>query len=163
MKPATHKTGATLFKPAPVVRWAHGAVARQHLRVGQQGLRGRNPRPGAHIYYALSKKAGELRLEVKDFTNKTLAVLQAPNAPGLHRVTWGGGQFAGGGGIGGGVRGGPLRQAPPPGPGQYRVVLTVDGKEQSAGLRIERDPNVPEAVGTAEEAPAKRPRGPMDY
>jgi hypothetical protein len=48
--------------------------------------------------------------------------------------------------------------------GQYRVVLTVDEKKLAQGLRIERDPNVPEAVLTPEEPPRpKRSTGPLDY
>jgi hypothetical protein len=49
-------------------------------------------------------------------------------------------------------------------PGQYRVVLTVDGKEQVQGLRVERDPTLPDTVIATEEAPArKRELSPIDH
>ena len=46
-------------------------------------------------------------------------------------------------------------QAPAP-PGQYRVVLTVDRKEQSQGLRVENDPTLPAGSVIAEQPPARQ-------
>jgi hypothetical protein len=68
--------------------------------------------------------------------------------PGLHHVTWnlrrggaGGGRGGrGGGGGGGGFLGGfGVSLAAP---GMYRVVLTVDDKEFSQGLKVEADPTL---------------------
>jgi hypothetical protein len=47
------------------------------------------------------------------------------------------------------ARGGP---AVPP--GQYRVVLTVDGKEQLQGLRVENDPTLGNRPILAEDQPS---------
>jgi hypothetical protein len=47
--------------------------------------------------------------------------------------------------------------------GQYRVVLTVDGKEQMQGLRVENDPVLGARSILAEEEPAKpKQRQPVD-
>ena len=58
------------------------------------------------------------------------------------------------GGLVAGVRRG-LNSGPrlgPASPGSYRVVLAVDGKEQSDVLKLESDPAYPETSGVAEEA-----------
>jgi hypothetical protein len=56
------------------------------------------------------------------------------------------------------------RLGPPVPPGQYRVVLTVDGKEQVQGLLVERDPTLPATVIAAEEEPAReREERPIDH
>jgi len=46
-------------------------------------------------------------------------------------------------------------QAPAP-PGQYRVVLTVDRKEQTQGLRVENDPTLPAGSVIAEQPPGRQ-------
>ena len=96
----------------------------------------------------LTKKAGRVRLEVQDFAGKTVATLRAPNTPGLHHATW---NLELPGPRGPGILGlvpvrGPGRPAPP---GQYRVVLTVDGVTHAEGLRLENDPTLPEPAVTS--------------
>jgi hypothetical protein len=49
----------------------------------------------------------------------------------------------------------PLHVAPL---GMYRVVLFVDGKESTHGLRIEPDPTLPSALIAAEDGEAPPPR-----
>ncbi|HTU93751.1 MAG TPA: hypothetical protein VMF69_26965, partial [Gemmataceae bacterium] len=56
---------------------------------------------------------------------------------GLHRVTWDLGRGARQARGPGGGRGAMQNLAPA---GMYRVVLTVDGKEHTQGLRLENDP-----------------------
>jgi len=54
----------------------------------------------------------------------------------------------GGGGFGGGRGFGGANQVPP---GMYRVVLTVDGKEHTQGLRVEGDAGAPTTIFAAED------------
>ncbi len=81
-----------------------------------------------------------------DYAGKQIADLKGPLDPGLHRVTWN--MQAPG-------RRGGFRQAPP---GTYRVVLSVDGKDLTQGLRIEADPTLPPDLIATEgnEMPAKK-------
>ncbi|HZT83399.1 MAG TPA: hypothetical protein VFA26_24425, partial [Gemmataceae bacterium] len=62
----------------------------------------------------------------------------------------GAGQRPGGGRPGGGrgPRGGAAPAVPP---GMYRVVLTVDGKEQAQPLRVDADPSAPAGPITADD------------
>jgi photosystem II stability/assembly factor-like uncharacterized protein len=141
---------ATLYKPNTVTRW-QSMPSR-----GRSGRRfvGENPRPGAHVYFSLPKKAEKVTLEFQDIDGNKVAELNGPIESGLHKLIWntarrlapapggggggGGGRFGGGGGGGrgrGGAGGGP--QVPP---GSYRVVLNVDGKTQSQSFAIVGDP-----------------------
>ncbi len=159
IKPDTLRAKAHFYKP-------HGAVAwRLRPNVGGTNRRfiGKNPPPGAQLYYSLAQPAEKVTLKVFDITGKLVREMKGPGDPGLHRVSWdlartpqrrpgakggGGGpkQFAGKGrrlpGIG---------QAPTVPPGDYRVVLTVDEQEFTQALRVEADPSMPRVSGVAEE------------
>lgn len=145
------KDEATLYKPNTVVRW-HELPSR-----GRSGRRfvGENPRPGAHIFYSLPKKAEKVTLEFQDIDGKKVGELTGATDAGLHKVIWNtsprqpaGPGGAGGGGVGGG--GGGFRGGVQVPAGSYRVVLTVDGKTQSHSFAIEGDP-VPERRITSED------------
>jgi hypothetical protein len=120
---------------------------------GSHKYYGENPPPGAQIFFALAKKPEKISLKVLDYAGETVRELEAKPEPGLQRVAWdlrrtptnpapgAGGPGGGGrpGGGGGGRRfGGPFGAGAPP--GMYRVVLTVDGKDYTQGLRLEGDP-----------------------
>ncbi len=81
-----------------------------------------------------------MSLKIVDYTGKTVRELPAKGDTGLHRVSWD--LASGGGGPNRGRGQNPQRgrgqNAAPP--GMYRVVLTVDGKEHTQGLRVENDP-----------------------
>jgi hypothetical protein len=139
---------------------------------------GQNPPFGAQIYYSLTNKADNVTLKVLDIDGKTVrefrsdakGELKGAGNPGLHRVAWdmtrltgmgpagggGGGKGGKGGGKGGfgGKGGGPGGFAPRVfvAPGDYRVVLSVDGQEFTQSLRIQPDPNVPAIIAAAEVA-----------
>ncbi len=141
MTAAALKAPATLYRPKAAVRW-HSEPGRGSMYgTGSRKFVGQNPPGGAQIYYSLTKKADKVSLKVMDFAGKLVRELPAKAEPGLHRVTWdlraGAGQRPGGGRRPG--RQGPQAAAP----GMYRVVLTVDGKEYSQGLRVEPDPSLP--------------------
>jgi photosystem II stability/assembly factor-like uncharacterized protein len=146
MKADTLSANAHLYKPHPCVRWqaepAHGKTNRRFV--------GQNPPPGPQIYYSLTEQAKTVSFKVLDIEGKTLSQWTAGAKPGLHRTTWdmtrptdeskkdpekktGKGKKGGFGQQG-------RRLAPP---GDYRIVMSVDGVDQSRVLRLESDPNVP--------------------
>jgi photosystem II stability/assembly factor-like uncharacterized protein len=133
MKAEVFKGGPHLYRPAVAVRRQAG------LTRGWSGRAfvGENPPAGAQFYYSLPRKAGPARLRVLDIDGNTVAQLQGPGTPGLHKLTWDltrGGRAAGRGGRGG------ARPPPPVPAGSYRVVLTVDGKELAQSFRVEGEP-----------------------
>jgi photosystem II stability/assembly factor-like uncharacterized protein len=157
LKPAMVKAPATLLAPKGAVHWRQEFARGTMYGTGNRDFFGQNPEPGAQIYYTLTQKATTVKLAIQDYTGKEVMTLPTKNEPGLHRVPWNlrgsltgtalermlpartRGQFA---------RGGP---AVPP--GQYRVVLTVDGKEQLQGLRVENDPTLGDRPILAEDQP----------
>ncbi len=156
MSTAIVKEKAHLYRPNTVVRWhsepSHGSM----YGIGNRHFFGQNPPSGAQLYYSLGSKAEKVSLKIVDMDGKTVRELGGSNEPGLHLVPWdlsGGppqGPFPRGFG-GGGRRGGQGRAAQATRlPAMYRVVLTVDGKEQSQTLRVEQDPTLPRNLITDE-------------
>jgi photosystem II stability/assembly factor-like uncharacterized protein len=142
MKTETLKADATLFKPGTAMRWRREPSRGSMYGIGNHRFAGQNPPAGAQIYYSLTKKAEKTQLKILDYTGKTvreLRLTKEQSAAGLHRIVWdlGIGDRPQGG-FGGGGRGGQVRNTVPP--GMYRIVLTVDGKEQTQALRVEHDP-----------------------
>jgi photosystem II stability/assembly factor-like uncharacterized protein len=167
IKPEMTKTAATLLAPNTAVHWRPQPPRGSMYGIGHREFSGQNPDPGTHIYYALTQQAKSASLVVQDYLGKQVATLPVQTAPGLHRVAWNlrrsgagvpTGPMAGGGG-GRGGRGGFAGGLAAPA-GQYRVVLIVDGKEMTQGLRVENDPNVPDRAIIAEEQ-AQRPKRPQ--
>ncbi|MFO0842243.1 MAG: PDZ domain-containing protein [Gemmataceae bacterium] len=167
LKPAMAKADATLLAPNTAVRWRRELRRGTIYGAGHRDYFGDNPAPGGHVYYALTKKVSGLRLEVQDYTGKRVATLPAKNEPGLHRVTWNLRGSATGVGLEAllptGFMNAMMRgqQAAPP--GQYRVVLTADKKEQVVGLRLENDPTLPPTTILADPPPGRKAKlGPED-
>jgi photosystem II stability/assembly factor-like uncharacterized protein len=156
---STVKEKAHLYKPATAVRWqfepARGKTNRRFV--------GENPRPGAHIYYSLTQPAEKVSFKVLDIEGKTVSQWTGVAKAGLHKTTWnmtraaeggkgkgkGGGGFGGGkgkgAGFGGGKGGGGFGVfggfgGRPAAPGEYRVVMTVDGQDYATTLRLEGSP-----------------------
>lgn len=152
MKPETLKDKVTLFTPTTGVKWRVGQGGESPYSATVRKFVGTNPPRGVFIDYLLGDAAKEVTLKIVDATGKPVREFRnAPKAAGFHRVAWqlnrgtgdaipqagGGGRGQGGGGQAGG---GQLVAA-----GQYRVILTVDGKEFSQLATVENDPN---AIGT---------------
>ncbi len=166
LKPAMTKAAASLLAPNNAIHWRREMPRGTVYGSGSREYFGENPLPGAQVYYALTKKAAKVQLVVNDYAGKRVASLPVRNEPGLHRSAWnlrgqatalGVDAFqpaAAGGGRG---RGGLAR------PGQYRVVLTVDGTEYAQGLRVENDPTLPQRAVIAEDEAAPRRRRDIDY
>jgi photosystem II stability/assembly factor-like uncharacterized protein len=155
----TLKAKAALLKPISAIRWQ----AEPRRGTTNRRFAGQNPASGAQIYVALTAKAEKATLKVLDYDGSTLYQTTLPGDPGLHKVTWsmtrpapaqrpgapgrggGGGGGLGGGGGGGGRGGGfgGFFRGLPVAPGNYKVVLNVDGKESTEPLKVEVDPAYP--------------------
>jgi hypothetical protein len=149
------KAKAQLYRPGPVVYWTPEPERGSVYGVGSRHFVGKNPPSGAQIYYSLTKKADKVSLRVLDYAGKSVATLaNVKTEAGLHLLEWnlgrGGAGFGGGGGGPFGAGGG--GRVPP---ATYRVVLAVDGEEQSQPLVVEDDPNVPRPLISAEEKAEK--------
>jgi len=148
MTPAVVKAPAHLYAPAAVTQWRREPEVGSIYGNGSKKFFGQNPPRGAAIYYSLAKKPEKITLKVVDYAGQTVRDLTVKADPGLHKVQWDlrrpstrtlrdliGGQADPEQVV---RRGGLFTSDVPP--GQYRVVLTVDGKEQTQGLRVEADP-----------------------
>jgi hypothetical protein len=171
------KGKTVLFSPSPAIAWQR--VNPIPFYSSHRVFNGQNPPRGAMVDYVLGKKAEKVSLVIKDVTGRTVRELQPKTDAGYHRLAWefdlargpgGGGRGQRGGGGGGGGGGGPRPKGPnapaeplslnplnrPTGgrfaaePGEYRVVLTVDGQEFAQTLTIEADPNSPRSAISAE-------------
>lgn len=80
----------------------------------------RNTQPGTKIFYHLAKKPGTVKLKVTSADGARSVELTPTSEVGLNVVTWNGR-----------VEGRTVI------PGDYRVVLTVDGKEYVSSVRVE--------------------------
>jgi hypothetical protein len=141
-----------LYEPNKVVRWRNEPSRGAAYGAGSRMYSGQNPPRGAQVYYSLSRKANNVTLKVVDISGKSVRELKASSEKGLHVVPW------------------DLMRPAMTGMartenGVYRVVLTVDGEEQSQPLRLEGDPTLPANVVTEEELEhplKKRDRRPED-
>ncbi len=161
IKPETLRADATLFKSATAMRWRSEPTRGTPYGSGNHLFFGENPPVGAQIYYSLAKKAEKVQLKIIDYAGKTvreLPVKKEQLAAGLHCVTWDLGRGPSGARGPGPGRG--QRQSPAP-PGMYRVVLTVDGKEQTQSLRVENDPllKTPTIIAEDEDDEEEREKG----
>jgi photosystem II stability/assembly factor-like uncharacterized protein len=146
MKPGTVKENAHLYKPNTTVRWilepAHGKTLRRFT--------GENPPTTPQIFYSLAPGAQKVTFKVQDVEGKTLSTWNGSTKAGLNKTTWDMTRPVDDGekkdpmkkGGGGGKKGGgqPRRIVAP---GEFRLVMTVDGVEYVKSMRIEGDPNAP--------------------
>ena len=150
---------AFLFEPPSAVQRRPASDGNREFQ-GDQRFWGENPRPGAIAYY-LKADVKDVKVSIRDNASQVVRELagedtEDKNKAGVNVVHWdlrvaplpapqgGGGGGGGGGGFGGGGIQGPLVL-----PGQYRVVLSVDGKEAVANgqgtsrtLAVTGDPEV---------------------
>ena len=146
MTAATVTADAYLYRPGAAVRW------RRERGRGASGTRrfiGQNPPEGAHICYSLGRDAAEVTLTIRNLYGRVIHQFPAQTKAGLHRVSWNLRPAARPrGGQGPGRR---SRRAPSVSPGSYLVTLTVDGTEYKQELKVELDPDYPEAAITSDE------------
>ncbi len=139
-----------LFQPKTVVRWRTQPTRGRTIRrfVGQ------NRPSGAQFYYLLTDKAKSGSLSVLDVNGDLMRRLRIKTDPGLHRVTWSltrprniisrfmKDKKKRPQGRGGNV---PAKN------GHYRVVLTIDGKDQSQLVQLIADPTLPPSLIAVED------------
>jgi hypothetical protein len=140
-----------LFQPAVAIHWA-GAL--RDAWYGHRQHEGENPPAGVSLYYFLSGPAQSVKISIADRKGTVLheeTAGQSAKPPGLHAFVWN------------------LRRTtqppksaakakqprglPPGAPapeGIYQVTLTVDGQELTRELKVESDPEFPEALLTEE-------------
>jgi photosystem II stability/assembly factor-like uncharacterized protein len=143
------KAPATLFSPAPATRWKMETGREFPYSVDVRKFYGKNPEWGAGLDYVLNQPAKVINMKVMDVTGTVVWNNdRAPKTAGFHRLNWGltSSATAKEGGPGGGGRRGGGGVVPA---GEYKVVLTVDGKEFAQRVVVENDPNAdPKAIIT---------------
>lgn len=133
-----------LYRPNDVILWR---IEPERGRGASRWFAAENPPREALIYCSI-RRATDVRLEIRDVSDKVVRVLELPEdagRPGLHRVAW------------------DLRREPPTGqrnqrfrrgglaePDIYRVVLTAGDVTISTVLRVRNDPDMGERVFNAE-------------
>lgn len=146
------KSKTALLEPNTVIRWRSEPERGTIYGSGSRFFQGENAAAGAQIFYLLGKKADKVSLKVFDFAGKLVRDMPATLQPGLHLAVWdlrrstaspttqgpGGQRFP---------AFGPLAA-----PGQYRVVLNVDGQEFTQTVRVENDPTRPTIIAAPEES-----------
>ena len=156
---------AQLFDPRPAMMYR----LRNHKgSTGHKTFIAQNPPAGAIINYYLRTKADNVKCAILDRTGNTIRELQATGDPGIQRITWdlryaspvapsqpgagagGGGGGGGGGGAGAGGFGGAFLRGPRVLPGEYRVRLSVGGREIIKPLVVEEDSRIQLAPADAE-------------
>ena len=131
MKTETLKAQATLYKPATAVRWHREPTRGTPYGAGNHRFVGQNPSSERSFFAGEEGRQGttqDRRLRRPDRTR------MADEGSQLGRATSCALGFAP---VRGRNRGRGQNPAPP---GMYRIVFTVDGKEQTQGLRVENDP-----------------------
>jgi photosystem II stability/assembly factor-like uncharacterized protein len=145
------KAKAFLYKPNAVTRWRQEPARGSMYGTGSRRYVAENPPFGAQVYYSLTAPATKAKLQIQDYTGKTVIELKAKTEPGLHRIDWNLTTSESASPLG---PFGPRRAAPAPA-GMYRVVLKVDDDEYQTGLKVEADPTLPNAVAADGDEDAK--------
>ena len=141
----------TLFTPGNVTRWQMEIGKGAWFQTGTRKFVGDNPPRAALIAYTLKTKPDKISLKITDVAGNSVATLAAPDSPGFHQLEWN-------------LRRVSLAPTPKRGkgkksnepnamaqffpgtevpPGQYRVTLTIDGKEFHQSLTVLADPRNP--------------------
>lgn len=138
----TLKSSAWLFEPAKAVRWrvdAPRATGGGHRRYAAPVTPN-----GTMLHVLLNVASEKCSLRIVDVQGTTLREYPLPTRPGFHAAFWdltGNARRATTRRPGRGTGGGGGGRAIPP--GEYRVVLTVDGEEYSQTVQIVADPTLP--------------------
>ncbi len=118
-----------LYQPQEAILW------RTQPGRGDTGPRrfvGKNPENGTKIAYSLGKNASAVSLEIQDLKGETIKTFEAPNRQGLHVLNWTLDQGQAGSG---------RRFGRTVAPGNYLVVLKVDGERKNAIVSVANAPS----------------------
>jgi photosystem II stability/assembly factor-like uncharacterized protein len=151
------KGKTTLLSPSPAIQWKR--VGTPPFFESSRAFYGQNPARGANIDYVIGSKAEKATITITDVRGNTVREIPGSTEVGYHRATWdltrggGGGRRGPEGAKGKGpivVEGSaslnPLMRGAGQGqlaPGDYRVVLTIDGTQYVQTLVVEQDPSMP--------------------
>jgi len=165
----TFKKGTQLFSVQPAIRW------RYHEEIHEDKEAGKNPPQGAIINYHLEGKAkGDLTMLILDAKGKLIQKLSSKkaeevkeddpdagdgykktvltNEAGVNRVIWDL-RFAGAKIIPGAKNDGGIPQRGPfVLPGNYTIILNVDGKMLTGTVQVLMDPRVKEPIKNLEDS-----------
>jgi hypothetical protein len=145
LTPAVLNADAHLFQPRDAVSWKTDRRLSRSV-TGDKNFRGEGAPAGTAISYYLRGPSSDVKLTITDLrTGQVFRDLTPTREGGMNRVQWNlrgnappnqAGRGGGGGGGGGGGQGaqGPLAQ-----PGNYRLTLTVAGKEMTRILTVLED------------------------
>ena len=149
--PAVQAADATLMSIPPYIQW----MTSRATETASVNFPGQSRPNGVAINYALKTAAtGDVKISIYDGARKILDIDGSKNA-GINTVRWNlngtreasqaaaaGGRGGRGGGRGGAAPGGAAGGTEPytVGPGEYRVVLSVGGKEYTQRVHVMPDP-----------------------
>ena len=154
LTPAVLAADAYLFEIDPVIDW----VAGQRTETSSVNFGGMSrPTDMGISYYLRSDVTGDLKVRVYN-GSRLIAEMDGPKSAGINTVRWnlearrervqgepvptgGRGGRGGGGGGGGAQPAGGGFVSTPVGPGQYRVVLSVGGRDYTQNGVVMADPN----------------------
>lgn len=121
MTPENLDKDVVLTKPAPVYQFGRMTGGQQGAWDGDRVLRFPNTQPGTLIaYYLKADVAGDAKVKITNAVDETLAEFTGSNKKGLNVVSWRPG------------RGNRQVQA-----GEYKVTLSVGGKDYITSVRVE--------------------------
>ena len=148
-----------LFSPSPAIEWKR--IPNQPFSEAIRAFYGQNPQRGAQVDYVIGKKATKATVAIVDVSGRVIRQFNAATEPGYYRISWDLSRASGGGrqGDAANAKGpnvvegtsalNPLARQRRNGnlvpPGDYRVVLSVDGTEHIQTLMVEADPNAPKS------------------
>lgn len=142
--PAALATAAYLFESRPAMQYNPGSFRPSFGGPGDRRFWGKNPEPGAALSWHLAAPARDVAIRIRDGVGAVVRELSGEEladekGAGVHRVHWDlryaplPASQSGGGGRGG-------NRGPFVLPGEYRVTLTVDGRDAPArSIRVVGD------------------------
>jgi hypothetical protein len=135
LTPDVMEETAHLFEPRAAVLWKEN-IRRERAVTGDHNWLGESAPEGTAIHVQLGSAASTATLRIVDpVSDEVVRDLDAPTTAGLHRIRWD-------------LRANPDEadddEGPTVDPGTYRVVLTVDGTEQSQLVEVLEDTWMPE-------------------
>jgi photosystem II stability/assembly factor-like uncharacterized protein len=134
-----------LFTPAEVIKWRRGSS--RGSTGGASRFVGQTPDSQTQIYFHMKTVPTDLKLQIKDATDKVIRDIKVKPHAGLNRVSWDGRPNPRPRGTGN-TRSGSnrsnrfsrFRRTRGAAPGTYKVLLTADGKTLEATFKISDDP-----------------------